>query len=456
MDFIFTKSTKKGKEDYGSIHARIRTQQVNKKFSVGFLITEKEWETYRSNKYSDSIVMESLGIKFTLFANILEQIKQELEDATSFDNAADLIKSIKEALLKAYDPGKKRKIYQKVFYLSDYIAEIIERMENGTMRKSGRTEPLSKGTIDKYKNLLQRIRMYEETCEERLTLEDINMAFQQEFIHYCQDEGIYPNTIHGYLSMLQTIMKYAFQEKLTKLDGFRHSGFVTAQEEVDQVYLTTMQIQQMLDLDISSREKILGLIAKSDIVDEEKKEELCSYVTEAIAKRIEESRDVFIAGCLTGQRFSDYSRLCKEMITRVNGISFIRLTQVKTRKTVYIPIDIRVRTILKKYKGKMPRLDRGRMSFNVRILAELMGWTWKPDIDPSRMGKKIGTRFCDMISSHTARRSFATNAYQAGVPMESIMSITGHALEKNFRLYLRLDEKERGIMAARDFEGIMK
>lgn len=42
----------------------------------------------------------------------------------------------------------------------------------------------------------------------------------------------------------------------------------------------------------------------------------------------------------------------------------------------------------------------------------------------------------------TARRSFATNAYKAGVPTIAIMKITGHRLESTFLKYIRVSAKE--------------
>lgn len=36
MDFIFIKSSKAGKEDYGSIYARVRTGKANMKVATGF------------------------------------------------------------------------------------------------------------------------------------------------------------------------------------------------------------------------------------------------------------------------------------------------------------------------------------------------------------------------------------------------------------------------------------
>jgi hypothetical protein len=40
MDFIFIKSSKAGKEDYGSIYARVRTGKANMKVVTGFTIKQ--------------------------------------------------------------------------------------------------------------------------------------------------------------------------------------------------------------------------------------------------------------------------------------------------------------------------------------------------------------------------------------------------------------------------------
>jgi integrase len=88
-----------------------------------------------------------------------------------------------------------------------------------------------------------------------------------------------------------------------------------------------------------------------------------------------------------------------------------------------------------------------------------MGWTWYPHFDHqpcTKTSKKTPIRFCDMLSSHTARRSFATNSYTAGIPISSIMTVTGHSSERNFRKYLGLQAQDRAIAAAEDFKGFIK
>jgi integrase len=46
----------------------------------------------------------------------------------------------------------------------------------------------------------------------------------------------------------------------------------------------------------------------------------------------------------------------------------------------------------------------------------------------------------DLVSSHTARRSFATNYYLQGFPTIDLMKITGHRTERSFLKYIRVSK----------------
>jgi integrase len=48
----------------------------------------------------------------------------------------------------------------------------------------------------------------------------------------------------------------------------------------------------------------------------------------------------------------------------------------------------------------------------------------------------------NLISTHTARRSFATNLFLADVPPISIMKITGHKTERAFLSYIRMTSEQ--------------
>ncbi len=47
-----------------------------------------------------------------------------------------------------------------------------------------------------------------------------------------------------------------------------------------------------------------------------------------------------------------------------------------------------------------------------------------------------------LITTHTARKSFATNQYLSGAPILTIMAITGHKTEKSFLRYIKISPSE--------------
>ena len=51
-----------------------------------------------------------------------------------------------------------------------------------------------------------------------------------------------------------------------------------------------------------------------------------------------------------------------------------------------------------------------------------------------------------MVTSHTARRSFASNASKKGIPSLAIMQITGHKTESSFMRYVRITKEENAKM----------
>ena len=66
-------------------------------------------------------------------------------------------------------------------------------------------------------------------------------------------------------------------------------------------------------------------------------------------------------------------------------------------------------------------------------------------------GKRVSTTKpkYKCVSSHTARRSFATNTYKAGVPSLAIMAITtGHRTEKVFLHYIKVTNEEHAMFSS--------
>ena len=308
---------------------------------------------------------------------------------------------------------------------NDFISQFIRECETGKRKKKGGTTNVAPGTIKSYKGFQSQLKEYQETRLRVIDFTDLTLDFYNDFRLFLTDKEYSPNTIARMVKICKTICYAAEQLKLMDAKNVR-SGFDVIYKDVDNVYLTEERIQELYEYDLSNR------------------------------PAWEKVKDVFVVGCLTGQRVSDYSRICEDMITEIGGTEFILITQQKTEKKVYIPVDRRVRAILAKYDGKLPPVHPNEMNKLVKTIGLLLGWTHDCGFDEKRLNPKRGRRFCDMLLSHTARRSFATNAYKAGVPLPSIQAITGHSSEAQLHRYLKLDAEEKAVIALKDFKGIIK
>lgn len=149
MDFIFIKSSKAGKEDYGSIYARVRTGKANMKVVTGFTIKQLEWEKYRSLQYTSSALMSSIGIKYGQFAQVLARIKAAFEaDGFNPKEAKNIIESVKHDVLNGMMQIVEVKPKGRMLF-EDFLTSYIEDMETGRRTKKGRTVKVSPAAVER-------------------------------------------------------------------------------------------------------------------------------------------------------------------------------------------------------------------------------------------------------------------------------------------------------------------
>ena len=188
--------------------------------------------------------------------------------------------------------------------------------------------------------------------------------------------------------------------------------------------------------------------------DDEERAVMRDQLTRRTPRLLNEAKDIFVVGCLTGQRVSDYKRVNETMYRRLaDGNDYIYLQQDKTGKWIYIPLDLRVRAILARYGGRLPHIYDQDLNERIKVIGRLMGWRENAGITELHGMMEVPTqkKFYECIKTHTARRTFATNAYKRRISLSAIMIITGHSSERMLKKYLKLDNEERAIMAAAEF-----
>lgn len=449
MNWIFIKSAARGMADYGSISARIRSNGMNRKYAVGFRISQREWGMILAHSYPQDAAMESIDMTYAQFDDLLSTLKARIEDNAQSPSLIPAI--IRE--LKTHIPKSDRNSRpQSGMLLTEYMTQYRDDMKEGRRLKRNKAVRLSDGYIGNITSALSHLHRYEAHIHRRVRLDQVDMDFQRSFVAFLISEGLSPNTIRTRMNTIRGAMKAAFLDHLTLREDFRHPDFVPSPEESDSVWLTPEQIEQLRTIDLSTTQAISAHCRKAGIG--KKRMAQLPRIDMKLVRYIGFARDIFVAGCLTGQRYSDYTRLSKDMLVTIDGSEFLSLRQQKTGRKVLIPLDTRVAEILNRYDGRLPVVSKLTYSRHIKLLAELLGWTHIPEFDRPKSNRQQ-RRFCDMVTTHTCRRSFATNAYASGVPLSSIMAVTGHTSEKNLRRYLKLQAEDKAVIAARDFEGFI-
>jgi integrase len=163
-------------------------------------------------------------------------------------------------------------------------------------------------------------------------------------------------------------------------------------------------------------------------------------------KRLDKVRDTFLFGCFTGQRYSDVANLKRE---NIKGKTW-HLHTVKTNASLKIPLTDHALAILEKYKEAetvLPIMTNQKTNEYLKELCELAKIN-----EPITITSYSGTKRTDttvekhqLITTHTARRTFVTLSLEKGMRPELVMAVTGHKDYATFRKYIKLTSKNTDI-----------
>jgi integrase len=152
---------------------------------------------------------------------------------------------------------------------------------------------------------------------------------------------------------------------------------------------------------------------------------------------LDNARKWLLLGCEFGQRGDDLLSIKPSDFRESNGQQVVDVFQKKGKKHVAIGVTKRAERIIE--LGFPYRV--ALQNFNVYIkeigkeagLTELIGGK---KFDSKSQRKIIGEYpKCELLTSHSCRRSFATNYYKI-IPTTLIMAITGHKKESTFLKYI--------------------
>lgn len=246
----------------------------------------------------------------------------------------------------------------------------------------------------------------------------ITEEFLDDFIIYLENVGLRHNTIVGYIQKMQSMVRKASQYNYA-VDS-TYDEIDLRLENTNAVFLSMNEITRIYYYKFEKQDK---------------------------RKAKERIRDLFVLGCLTALRYSDYSTLT---VDNLQDRYIVKRTK-KTNVDVKVPAHDYILEIYSKYGGNIPGgLCIQYFNKYLKVIMKEIGLNDPITFSYTQGGKLVTVtrEKWELISSHTARRSAATNMYLTGrMKTLEIMKLTGHQSEQNFFRYIRLtnDDTARSI-----------
>jgi integrase len=369
------------------------------RFCINESINPKYWNFKTCRARNTPAFAESLSFNYRL-DSITAKINKFYLDSLNKD-----LRPPSNSVIEAFIRTEILNDFKKITFY-DFYESFINSTASGS-RVNGKGRNIKPEAAKYYKRSLKLLREF----KPHLEFEDITLEFYKDFIAYLNARGLAMNTVGDNIKKLKAIMAASMEQGYHKNVAFKGKYFNKPSEESDNIYLSNSELREIQNLDLSQN------ISLDNV------------------------RDLFLIGCYTGLRFSDFSRLALKNI--VDG--YITIQQSKTGENVVIPVHNVVKEIMKKHQGLPHAISNQKFnSYLKEVCKSIPAFSSSVPKVITKAGKKItlNLKKWEMITSHTARRSFATNEYLRGTPSITIMAVTGHKTEKAFLKYIKVTPKE--------------
>ncbi len=377
-------------------------------FTTSRNIEDKYWDDKNQNIKRGYPSAERLNIIIRKIRKKVEDIVSDLQIAGE-DPTVNYVKQIYEGQITE----KEIKIQYSFFEYAELYLEIAKKHKN-------------EGTIKTYRTTINKLKEYEKYARVKLDWNTIDMNFYYDFLEfYTGIQGFLTNGFGRVIKIMKVMLNDATEKGYNINLKYQNKNFRALREEVNNIYLSEAELKKIIDLDLNNN------------------------------KTLEQVRDLFIVGCYTGLRFSDFTQIKKENI--IDG-RLLKLKTIKTDEWVTIPLFDEVKAVMGKYKDQPNSLPKSfdnqvmnRYLKDVGELAEIKEDFLKIRSKGKERVEETLKKY-KLMTTHTARRSFATNMFKKGVPSRVIMKITGHRTEKAFSSYIKVSEDENAELMLKYLE----
>jgi len=269
-------------------------------------------------------------------------------------------------------------------------------------------------TIKAYEGTKRKLLKFSEKKEIEITFKSVNQIFYEAFVNYLiNDLGFLNNSVGKHIKTLKVFLRYAFDHGFTK-EVYNYKKFKVFSEDSDIIYLTETELMSLYEL-------------------------------ENLSDKLQRVRDNFCFACFTGLRFSDIEKLTNSNIRP----DYLEIKTEKTKDFIKVPLNYLAKEILSRYTDhfSLKPLPTGISNQKTNEYLKEIGELAKIK-DPITLEKYTGSKKklilkpkYNLLSTHTARRTFVTLSLEKGIRAEVVMAMTGHKSYRTFKKYIKITDR---------------
>ena len=243
-----------------------------------------------------------------------------------------------------------------------------------------------------------------------ISIDTITESLFEEYRFFLKKQGFAAATINRYLCWLSRLMFRAVSQRIIRCNPFENAKYEKEDRKIR--FLQKGEVMKLMAMKMNDREA-------------------------------EQARLMFVFSCFTGMAISDIENLkYKHIQTAADGQRYIRKERQKTKVEFIVPLHPIAEAIISHCRNEQ---ERNEEHLTVKEKGDSL--VFQPHCSRSVMGKNLSIvgKACGIrqrLSYHVARHTFGTMSLSAGIPIESIAKMMGHASISSTQIYAQVTDNK--------------
>ena len=265
-----------------------------------------------------------------------------------------------------------------------------------------------------YLNLFHSDRNLREFVKDKgvqdITISTITEDLFEEYRFFLKKRGLKGTTINNYLCWLSRLMFRAVSQRIIRCNPFENAKYEKEEKKIR--FLQKSNVAKLMVMTMNDREA-------------------------------EQARLMFAFSCFTGLAIADMEYLLyKHIQTAADGQRYIRKERQKTKVEFVVPLHPIAEAIINHCRKEQENNEERQ---TVKEKGDSL--VFHRGCSRSVMGKNlcIVGKACGIsqrLSYHMARHTFGTMCRSAGIPIESIAKMMGHASISSTQIYAQVTDRK--------------